>query len=116
MLKVILIIALTFFSCIGVCDILHTLWQMLLTPKNKPLSLHITFLDGSNDDAVLTWLSDHIKWYGKRLAERYIVVTSCDDNYVENEFYKDIPISFIKNKDFTDFGEFYEQYRIKRNG
>lgn len=114
MLKIFLIILMSLLSAIGVCDILHSLWQMLLLPKNKPLCLHITFLDGNNDDSVLQWLSDHVKWYGRKFAERYLVVADYDIKTYET--YKDIPIDFINSKDFSEIGDFYEQYRIKRNG
>lgn len=116
MLKVILIVIVAFFSAVGVCDLLHSLWEKLLTPKRKPLTLHISFLDGQTDDEFLLWITDHIKWYGKKLAEHYLVVTSKNDKYKLINSVGNLPIKVISTEDFLKIEDFYEQYRIKRNG
>ncbi|MBO7217557.1 MAG: hypothetical protein J6V50_02535 [Clostridia bacterium] len=109
MIKIIFVILMTFLSAVGICDLLHTLWEFLLTPKSKLSHIHITFLDGKNDYSTLLWLSDHIKWYGKKNANRYYVVRSDSTDLDVLESFDNSSFTLIDIQDLQKIGEAYEQ-------
>lgn len=103
MLRIILVIVFTIFSAIGICDLLHCIWQLILTPKSRPKTVFFLHLDGKNDYSSLLWLDDKVKWYGKNFAEQVIAVKS--DNTTDDviDSFNSGLIRFIDKEDISEF-------------
>ena len=86
MLEIIIFILLFCLCAIGLCDLLHGLWMIIVRPAVKTDKVCIAFLDGKNDYLILEELYEQYKWYGRKLCDRAYVVYKdyCDPDVLEN--------------------------------
>lgn len=89
---------------VGLCDILHSLWMLLLKPAKKVEQTLVCFLDGTTDSLILTGLYEKYRWHGRDLADRIVVIHNADiDENVVSEFSKKGFIFIEKDKFPDDF-------------
>lgn len=105
---------------IGLCDLLHSTWMLILKPKNKTKGIYITYLNGVSDYLSLTQLYEKQKWYGNDFADTVVVVTDTDTNAELREEFSSKGIVFIDKNiltdDFLHLGVLNDKQGIEGNG
>ncbi len=113
MLKIIIYIF-TFILCaIGLCDILHSVWMLLIKPQVKSNSLFLIFLNGEDDYSVLFEAYEKMKWYGNRFCNQAVAVYCEECDPFVQDFFEEKGIIF-KHINSLDVGVLNE-YRVKGN-
>ncbi len=115
MLKILFSVLFIVLILIGLSDVMHSLWSMVIKPTKKPRTIYLVYLDGENDFAILSWLSDKIRWSGSSLCDKAVAVKSPASSTEILEQFSGTDIDFIECTEFKNDGELYEQLGTQGN-
>ncbi len=74
MWEIFLFFCVLILSLIGLCEILHRLWMLILKPKTDAQKFLILLLKDENAQQQLNFAQEHLRWAGKECANGIIAV------------------------------------------
>lgn len=102
MFEIITYCVLVLLVIVGLCDVIHSLWMLMLKSPSPPRKILLCFLDGSYDRLILSRLTEKQKWHGNEYADSIVAVTGdSTDSDIIAEF-REKGVFFINGDEYTD--------------
>lgn len=91
-------------SVIGLCDLVHTLWQAILRPKARGKNILVCLLEGEFADLQLASVIDRANWYGKDYADEIVAVdmTEAETSARCGEIAERFKVPIVRSVDLAD--------------
>lgn len=74
MWKIILLILALFVNIIGLSQIIHRIWMLMLKPKERALGFLCILLKGDNSYGKLCFADEYVRWYGEECIDGVIAI------------------------------------------
>ncbi len=87
---------------VGMCDLMHSVWMLLLRPKNRSKGTYVICLNGESDFLTLSQLYEKQKWHGDYFADRIVAISSDDTNKELVSQFSQKGILFVNKNSFTE--------------
>ena len=107
MVETILIIFIFILCAIGLSDMIHSIWLMIIKPKTKCKKVLLCFLTGEYADMHLRFAYEEMLWYGNKYAEEIIGIDQTTDETVQMRcqcFAENKGIKLIKENELYKIG------------
>lgn len=76
MTEIIILILAVLLCTLGLAEVIHAVKLYIFSPRKKPLSYLVVYLEKDDPESQLRHLGEKYLWQGKRLADNVIAVNS----------------------------------------